>query len=205
MGSTVAIIRMWIASDEQAARRRHPRKQPGISSCCDERAESFEAESIARTAEKRRAPLVSQGRRQVTAVNKGPAITSTPNLSLLLGAPGSGGNSVGIFSSQITAIVPSPVDDYIPAGVSAGISNLWLMTPSIATTIVNGINTTGMAVGFSFLFLNQSASNSFQFNHLASTSLPQDQFSCPQGEAAILSPLTSTIIIFNGTNLVFGS
>jgi hypothetical protein len=141
----------------------------------------------------------------VTQVNKGPAITSTPNLSLLLGSPGAGGNSVGIFSSQITATVPSPVDDYAPVGVSAGISNLWLMTPSIATTIINGISTAGMASGFAFLFLNQSASNSFQFNHLASTSLPQDQFSCPEGVAAILGPLAATIIVFDGTNLVFGS
>jgi hypothetical protein len=141
----------------------------------------------------------------VTAVNKGPAITSTPNLSLLLGSPGGGGNSVGIFSSQIIASVSGTVDDYAPLGISPGISNLWLMTAASSPTTINGIATAGMATGFAFLFLNQSATNSFAFAHLASTSLPQDQFTCPEGVTAILSPLAATIIVFNGTNLVFGS
>jgi hypothetical protein len=138
----------------------------------------------------------------MASINKGPATTSTPNTTLLLGSPGSG-SSLGTFSSAVTATVAASVDNYSPPGVLPGISNLWFMTASPST--INGISTAGMAVGFSFLFLNQSATNSFSFAHLASTSLPQNQFSCPQGVTAELGPLTATIIVFDGINLVFGS
>ena len=98
----------------------------------------------------------------------GPAIVQTVNTQAVLGSPSStlGSNGSALFNNSLSVTLPTgTTNDWNPPNFVPGVTNFLQITP-VGTPTLNGINTSGMAPGFTFLLYNASSSGSITIGNL---------------------------------------
>ena len=98
----------------------------------------------------------------------------------------------------MTATVPSGVtDNYAPAGYVPGTTNVLILTPTDATSILSGLVASGVVNGFSLFIWNASATLSLRFNNKASGT-PANTFACPGAGVVTLLPFDKVLLLYIG-------
>lgn len=106
---------------------------------------------------------------------------------------GSGGGSAPSFRSSVTDASPgASANNYSPTGYSGGVTNRLLI--NAAPTTLTGL--VAATDGWTLYCRNISTTNALTFAHLSGSSSAANQFSCPQGVAATLAPLTGAFLIY---------
>jgi len=103
--------------------------------------------------------------------------------------------------TSVTATVASSVNNYSPTGYSAGVTSRLILTPASGGSTITGL--VAGPDGFELTIVNASTTDAITFPHLSASSNAGSLFSCPQGVAATLAPLTNLVLQYCLTQWIF--
>lgn len=145
----------------------------------------------------------------VSGTNPGLNTSTSIQTQAVMGVPGSSSSSgvAGLFNQICFAnLGTGTTNDWTPVatGTNAwigGVSNFLQITPS-GTPTLNGINTSGMSAGFTFILYNTSTTITINIGNLTG-SFTQNQFSVGGAGTGTLGPQYGALCVFDGINIKF--
>jgi hypothetical protein len=117
-------------------------------------------------------------------------ITGSGTIDIELPATG----SAPAFKSSVTATLAASQNNYSPTGYVGGTTNRMLLAAASGGSTITGL--VAGADGWTVYVRNTSTTDNITFSHLSGSSTGTNQFSCPQGVAAILAPLTGLLLTY---------